>query len=89
MPDTVRLGPDDAVVFQVADFRVHTVAFLVEEMSPAQDRFIRDSVRVVGPPLTERGSRYVVRFRGAPPGRYPYLVEGLGEPARGAVVIEY
>lgn len=88
VPDTVRVGEGAAVIFQVADFRVHTVRFLAGEMTPAQTEFLRERARLVGPPLTERGSRYVVRFDDAPLGTYPFSIEGLGEAARGAVVVE-
>ena len=87
VPDTVRIGPGAAVVFQTADFRVHSVEFLDGDMAPAQSSFIRRASHLRSPPLVERGSRYVVLFSGAPPGIYPYRVEGFGEPARGAVVV--
>ena len=87
VPDTLRIGGGAAVVFQTADFRVHSVEFLDDEMTPAQSSFIRRASYLRSPPLVERGSRYVVLFSGAPPGIYPFRVEGFGEPARGAVVV--
>ena len=88
VPDTVRTHPGGAVVFEVSDFRVHTVEFMAEGMTPAQSAAIEENAQFKGPPLIERGSRYVVTFHGAPPGTYPYRITGLGEPALGAVVIE-
>lgn len=88
MPDTVRAEVGAAVIFQVADWWVHTVQFVAEEMTPAQIGFLEGRARMLSPPLVERGSRYVVSFTEAPPGSYPFRIDGFGDLARGAVVIE-
>ncbi|MGI9626747.1 MAG: hypothetical protein ACR2QM_07925 [Longimicrobiales bacterium] len=87
VPDTVRAEVGAAVIFQVADWWVHTVEFVAEEMSPAQTGFIETHARMLSPPLVERGSRFVVSFAGAPPGTYPFRVDGFGDRATGAVVV--
>lgn len=87
VPDTVIIEEGAAVVFQVADFRVHTVSFPLDGLSPPRADFIRTASGSSSPPLAERGSRYLVLFSRAPPGTYPFRVDGFGEPASGAVVV--
>lgn len=88
VPDTVRAEVGAAVIFQVADWWVHTVQFVAEEMTPAQIGFMESHGRMLSPPLVERGSRFVVSFADAPPGTYPFRIDGFGDLAKGAVVIE-
>ncbi len=49
--------------------------------------FLRETDQVASPPLLDRDTRYVISTAGAPPGRYPFVVEGNGRPARGALVV--
>ena len=88
VPDTVRVPPGAVVVFQVADFRVHTVTFPQDSLTSAQSGFIAQASRGRSPPLIERGSRYIVSFAEAPPGTYPFRIGGFGASAGGAVVVE-
>ncbi len=87
VPDTIHVEPGAVVVFQVADFRVHTVTFLADSMPAPLGDFIRDASRGRSPPLIERGSRYIVPFADAPPGTYPFEVQGFGRTASGAIVV--
>ncbi|MDH3225013.1 MAG: hypothetical protein OEO23_14930 [Gemmatimonadota bacterium] len=87
VPDTVRVPPGAVVVFQVADFRVHTVTFAQDSLSSIQSGFIARVARGQSPPLIERGSRYIVSFAEAPPGTYPFRIGGFGASAGGAVVV--
>ncbi len=88
VPDTVRIPPGAVVVFQVADFRVHTVTFAQDSLGLGQSEFITRASRGQSPPLIERGSRYIVSFAEAPPGTYPFRIGGFGSSAGGAVVVE-
>lgn len=87
VPDTVHVEQGAVVVFQVADFRVHTVTFLVDSMPPPLEGFIRAASHGRSPPLIERGSRYIVPFADAPAGTYPFEVRGFGRAATGAIVV--
>ena len=86
-PSVLRVPPGAYVEFVTADRRLHTVTFRLDEMSAAAADFLRETRQDASPPLLELGSRFVVAFGDAPPGRYPYRVEGNGEPVRGTVVV--
>lgn len=87
VPDTVYIEPGAVVVFQVADYRVHTVTFSLDSMPPPQEQFIRRASHGRSPPLIERGSRFIVPFADAPAGTYPFEVQGFGRAATGAIVV--
>lgn len=87
-PPTLRMAPDAWVQFTTGDRRIHTVTFEVDSLGPEAEAFLQDNHQASSPPLVERDARFLVDFRGAPSGRYPYVVEGSGTPQRGAVVIE-
>jgi plastocyanin len=76
------------VEFVVEDRRVHTVVFELDSMVTASAAVLRRAGQDASPPLVELGARFLVEFRDAPPGRYPFRVEGSGALARGAVVVE-
>lgn len=86
-PETVRVLPGDFVQFVTGDHRPHTVSFLVDSLADTAAAFLRRTGQEGSPPLVDAESRFVVTFRGAPEGRYPFVVEGTGEHARGAVVV--
>jgi plastocyanin len=88
VPTLVQAHPGDAVEFQSADHRVHTVVFLSDSLSADGLAFLRKTGQLSGPPLVSRGSHFLVRFDDAPPGRYPFLSEAHGGRAHGAVVVE-
>lgn len=85
LPTAVDANPGDLVQFVVADTRVYSVAFLLEEMSSGQRAFLRGSLQEASPPLVEQGARFVLSFADAPPGEYPFVVEGYGTPVRGRI----
>ena len=87
VPDTVHIEPGAVIVFQVADYRVHTVTFLLDSLPPQQARFMDRASQGQSPPLIERGSRYIVPFADAPAGTYPFEVRGFGRTAAGAIVV--
>lgn len=84
-PRVVRVPVGGFVEFRTSDPRLHSVRFLVDSLPPAAADFLRSTGQTASPPLLELGARFVVTFRGAPEGRYPYVVEGNGETGRGAV----
>ena len=87
-PPEVRVPPGTFVEFVTTDRRLHTVSFLLDSIPRASADFLTSSGQDRSPPLLELGARFVVSFRDAPPGRYPYRVEGNGEPGRGVVIVE-
>ena len=86
-PAEVTVPPGGFVEFRTTDRRLHTVRFLLDDLSGPAAAFLRDTDQVSSPPLLELGSRFVVTFRDAPEGRYPYLVEGNGQASRGVVLV--
>ena len=85
VPESLDTEVGAVVVFQVADWRLHTVRFLTDEMDAGQVAYLEGLGQVESPPLVTRGSRFLVTFEGAPPGAYPYSLEGFGNPARGVI----
>jgi len=86
-PALVSVAPEWYVEFVTADWLVHEVIFEVDSLTPAQRLFLEGTDQVASPPLAHRDSRYVLAFEGAPPGRYPYRLEGNGRPGSGAIVV--
>ncbi len=87
-PAALSVRPGVLIAFTTGDWRVHDVRFEVDSLSPEARAFLEGSGQVASPPLVNRDQRFVVTFEGAPPGRYPFLVEGNGAPARGVVVVQ-
>jgi hypothetical protein len=87
-PADVVLQPGSYLEFQTKDRHVRVVSFVMNELSAAQAEFLRSTGQDRSPPLVELDSRFVISFQAAPLGRYPFLVEGSGTPARGAVRVE-
>ncbi|MDT8369889.1 MAG: hypothetical protein RQ745_11820 [Longimicrobiales bacterium] len=82
----VRQG--DHVTFGVHDRRAHSIRFERESLSVAAARWA-DSAGLLRPPLLAvEGTRWILDFRDAPAGRYPYVVLGGGAEGRGALVVE-
>ena len=86
-PAEVRVEVGDYVAFVTADWHIHEVVFQVDSLAADARAFLRETDQVASPPLVDRDTRYVISTTAAPPGRYPFLVEGHGRPARGALVI--
>ncbi len=87
VPPTVLVESGTVVEFYTVDWRVHSIRFLEDSLPPRARRFLEDKGQLSSPPLVERGSRFVVDFMDAPPGRYPYFSHGQGESARGVIVV--
>jgi len=78
--------PDGGVVqFVTRDPRVYSIHFERGAMSAEAWRFMQESGQESSPPLTREGARFVLSFEDAPPGAYPFRVEGQSETARGEI----
>jgi hypothetical protein len=86
-PREVALEPGHFVEFFTEDRRVRTVSFLLDSLNAEQSAFLRSSGQDRSPPLVELETRFVVSFQGAPPGRYPFLVEGNERAISGVVTV--
>jgi len=86
-PREVTLPEGAYVEFVTTDSWVHEVSFELDSLDgPARD-FLERTDQRDSPPMVNADSRFLVSMRGAPAGRYPFLVEGNGAPARGAVIV--
>lgn len=75
------------VEFVTADGRVHEVRFEADSLGAEARAFLERTDQMASPPLVNEGERFVVSFRDAPEGRYPFTAEGNEGPARGVVVV--
>lgn len=75
------------VQFVTTDWRVHEVSFDPDSLSAESRAYMETSGQMASPPLVERDARFVVSFRDAPEGRYPFVIAGNGAPGRGVVVV--
>jgi plastocyanin len=87
VPSLVEAAPGDAVIFETVDHRVHTVSFLADSLPSPAATFLRDRSALSSLPLVTRGSTFVVILDGAPSGSYPFVSQGHGGTALGAVVV--
>lgn len=85
LPAHLEVGPGDVVQFRVMDRRVHRVRFPLEDLAPAAREFLEATDQHSPAPLVERDARLVLTFAGAPPGIYPFWVEGYGAPVQGSI----
>ena len=88
LPQVVRIAPGSWVEFFVADHRIHAIGFELSRLTSGQADFLTGTGQDASPPLVALGSRFVVSFKDAPPGRYPFVLEGSGSPGRGTIVVE-
>ncbi len=86
-PAALSIDPGAHVEFVTMDWLVHEVIFEADSVGAAGWRFLFGTDQTASPPLIDLGSRYVLSFEEAPPGRYPYLLEGNGAPGRGVIVV--
>ena len=87
-PEVVRIPVGAWVEFLVVDHRVHTVNFELSQLPVAQAEYLTKARQDASPPLVSSGTRFVVTFSDAPPGSYPYVLEGSGRAGRGIVIVE-
>lgn len=86
-PALLTIEPGAYVEFVTVDWLVHEVIFEEDSLAAAQRTFLRRTDQVASPPLIDRDSRYVLSFEEAPPGRYPYVLEGNRRAGRGVIVV--
>ena len=86
-PDSVLVHVGGWVEFFSADWRVHEVHFGRDGLAGEAVAFMEETDQLSSPPLVDRGARFLIDMEGAPPGRYPYRVEGNGPPGHGVVVV--
>jgi plastocyanin len=84
-PARLEVEPGDVVIFETGDWRVHTLAFLRDRMSPEALDFMERTGQLESPPLVTLGSRFAVTFEDAPEAVYPFRSEGGGGAAEGVV----
>lgn len=84
-PDSVVIEPGDWVDFRTEDGSPRTVTFFPDSDPSPNRAFLEDRGLRASPPLVAPGSHWVVSFEGAPPGAYPFRVEGGRDEARGVV----
>lgn len=87
-PGAVSVRVGDYLQFVSADWRVHEVMFELDSLRPAARRFLEGTGQVASPPLLQQGSRFVLSFSDAPPGRYPFSLAGNSSGGRGVVIVE-
>lgn len=86
-PREVTVEPGHYVEFFTQDGRVRTVSFVLDSLDTAQSTFLTSTAQDRSPPLVELETRFVVSFREAPPGRYPFVVEGNERAITGVVIV--
>lgn len=86
-PDSVAVRPGDWLEFVSGDFRVREVRFDRDRLEPGPRDFLSATDQMESPPLVARDARFVVFFAEAPPGRYPFRVEGNLPASSGVVVV--
>lgn len=86
-PAALSVEPGDVVEFVTTDWLIHEVIFEADSVGSTRWSFLNGTDQAASPPLINRDSRFVISFEGAPPGRYPYLLEGNGAMGRGVIVV--
>lgn len=87
LPERLQVRPGDAVEFVTVDHRVHRVVFDEDSLEAEVMEFLAGAGVTSSPPLTEKGSRFLLRLEGAPRGRYPFVSYGHGGAARGVIQV--
>ena len=84
---SVEIAPGAWVEFVTLDWWVHEIRFEADSLPREARAFMERTDQVASQPLVTKDERFVLSFEGAPDGRYPFVVEGSGAPARGVVVV--
>lgn len=87
VPPRLEVGVGDVVQFVTVDRRVHSIRFPVDSLDRQEAAFLERTGQAGSPPLLGLGSRFVVTFKNAPPGRYLFLSSGHGEATGGIIVV--
>jgi hypothetical protein len=86
-PAALSIESGAYVEFVTTDWLVHEILFDSAALTPSQRGFLERTDQMFSPPMIDRGSRYVLSFVDAPPGRYTYRLEGNGSASRGTIVV--
>lgn len=86
-PDSILIRPGDFLQFVSTDWLIHEVHFDTAAMSERASSFLVITGQTASPPLLQRGAKFVLSFTDAPPGSYPFRLEGNREPGRGVIVV--
>jgi plastocyanin len=86
-PVAISIEPGSIVEFVTTDWFIHEVIFEADSLEQKQWSYLERTDQTASPPLINRDSRYVLTFDGAPPGRYPYRLEGNGGSGRGVIIV--
>ena len=86
-PGSVSVLPGDFVQFVTDDWLIHEIGFQEDSLSTAAAAFLEETAQMASPPLLQKGSRFVLSFADAPPGRYSYTLEGNAGPGGGVIVV--
>lgn len=86
-PDSVEVRPGDWVDFVGGDGHLRIVSFETGGLEDAPRDFLAGNGVESSPPLLGLGVHWAVPLTGAPPGRYPFRIEGSGGEGRGVVVV--
>ena len=87
LPQRILARPGDAVEFITVDHRIHRVEFPRDSLNVRAFEFLASNGSEASPPLPARGSRFILRLKGAPPGRYPFFSHGHGGRAHGVIEV--
>ena len=85
LPRRTEIPPGGVVQFVTLDHRVHLIRFDEGALDPPALGFLHGTGQDRAPPLLVEGARLVLTFDGAPPGIYPFWVEGNGGRAPGEI----
>lgn len=87
LPDSVVLREGDWLDFRSGDAWPRTVAFHLDSLPGELRAYLETRGAAASPPLLGAGVHWVLRFDGAPTGRYPFAVSGSGRTRSGVVVV--
>lgn len=85
LPRRTEIPAGGIVQFVTLDHRVHLIRFDEGALDPPALGFLRGTGQDRAPPLLVEGARLALTFDGAPPGIYPFWVEGNGGRAPGEI----
>lgn len=80
LPAVTSVRTGDVLRFIASDGGAHAIAFDGESMSADARAFLEETGQMRSPPFVATGATWVVSFKGAPPGKYPYHCPTHGVP---------
>lgn len=86
-PASASVRPGDFVQFVSGDWLIHEIGFEVDSLTTVSRDFLERTAQMASPPLLQKGSRFVLSFVDAPPGRYSYRLEGNAASGHGVIVV--